>query len=211
VPFGATVLLVDGYQDPFFDAPPLEGYISALTGVGVSFDIWDVAEQGNPSLQVMKPYRAVIWRLPEFTAGWTVADLNSISNYLASGGGLFVASMEVTSRVSETGGANALRDVLKVQSYLTDETGSTGAGQIIGMPNDPVGNGIDTVMDYTVRELWAGFLGPDLSDTITPVPGAVSVLQNDAGDTVGLRWPANTEEALGRLVLFTFPFDAYLE
>jgi hypothetical protein len=141
-------------------------------------------------------------------ANETAAELFAISNYVHTGGALFLASMEILSRLEELSATNFTHDVLQVQSYVTDPD-STGCAEIIGSANETVGSGLDVTMDYSVYDnLWSSQLGPDLSDTMTPSTNATAVLRNDFGDIVGLRWPAVGHQALGRLVFFTFPLDA---
>lgn len=204
----ATVLLVDSYLDPFFDIPPLSGYTAALDELGISYEVWSAEEQGEPSFDALSRYRAVIWRVPELFGAWSPTERTAISNYLHTGGGLLVGSMEMLSRLDENGGGAFIRDVLRVQSYVIDPD-STGAAYMTGIPFETVGNGIDTELDYTVyEEIWGGLLGPDISDTLTPAEDASSILVNEAGDTVGIRWPGLGKDAPGRLVLLSFPFDA---
>jgi hypothetical protein len=100
-----------------------------------------------------------------------------------------MASMEVLSRLEETGGAAFSRDILQVQSFVADP----GVVQITGSAYEPVGSGIDLLLDYVVyEELWsdyAGLLEPDLSDTLTPTTNATPILRTDSGEIAGLRWP----------------------
>lgn len=207
-PVVAPLLVIDEYTDQFFGAPPLSGYTNALNQVGIQYDVWIVANRGEPTFNTLHPYRAVIWRVPELTGVWSVPEQNAISNYLHTGGSLLVASMEVLSRLEEAGATNFTHQILQVQSYITDPD-STGAQEIIGSQNETVGNGIDIAMDYTEYEdLWGGAVGPDISDTMTPAANASPVLRNDFGDIVGIRWPAVGNTAPGRLVFFTFPLDA---
>ena len=207
-PTVAPLLMIDEYTDAFFGAPPLSGYTNALNQVGIDYDVWIVANRGEPTFNTLHPYRVVIWRVPELAGAWSAGEQSAISNYLHTGGSLLVSSMEILSRLEEAGATNFIHQVLQVQSYITDPD-SSGAAQIIGSQNETVGNGIDAIMDYSVYEdLWGGLLGPDISDTITPAGNASPVLRNDAGDIVGLRWPAVGNTAPGRLVLFTFPLDA---
>jgi hypothetical protein len=204
----APLLMIDEYIDDFFGAPPLSGYTNALNQVGIDYDVWIVADRGEPTFNTLHPYRAVIWRVPELTGAWSANEQSAISNYLYTGGSLFVSSMEILSRLEEVGATNFTHQVLQVQSYVVDPD-STGAAEIIGSQNETVGSGIDVTMDYQVYEdLWSGLLGPDISDTITPNANASPVLRNDFGDIVGLRWPAVGNTAPGRLVFFTFPLDA---
>lgn len=208
VPPPPVVLLVDSYQDPLFAVPPLSGYTDALNAVGLGYDVWDAGVKGSPSLSVLQSYRAVIWRVPELVGAWTESERAAISNYVHSGGGLLVASMEVLSRLEENGGGTFARDVLQVGSYVVDPQ-STGAGQIIGVPQEPISSDLNILMDYTPYDnAWGGLLGPDLSDTITPTTNAAAILRNGVGDIVGLRWPKSGLSAPGRLVFLSFPLDA---
>jgi subtilisin family serine protease len=209
----AAILLVDEYQDPYgLGIPPLSGYTDPLDALGVSYDVWRTSSRGSPK-NVLKSYRAVFWRVSDFAAPWTAAEKTAISTYLNSGGSLFVASMEVLTEVNDSA---FVQNVLQVQSFVDDEHGSTGAPEIIGAPNEPVGKNLDIIMDYSVySDLWSIYVEyglfpdpPDLSDTITPSANASPVLRNDSGDIVGLRWPGVGQQAPGRLVLCTFPLDA---
>lgn len=210
VPATPPLLLVDAYQDPFFDVPDLAGYTTSLNAVGVPYDVWDAGTLGSPSEAVLSRYRAVIWRVSEFFGGLNASERSSVSNFVHNGGGLLIASMEVLSRLEADGGANFIKDVLKVESYITDEApNATFAAQIIGSANEPIGSDLDIIMDYTVYEnVWGGFVGPDLSDTFTPASGASAILHNDAEETVGLRWPAIGQQGSGRVVFLSFPLDA---
>ncbi|MEJ5238635.1 MAG: S8 family serine peptidase [Limisphaera sp.] len=202
IPPTPPVLLVDGYDDPFFGAPPLEGYTEALAQAGAEYEVWHVTEQGDPPLAALQAHRAVIWRVGEFT-GWSPAQGLLISNYLAAGGALFVASMDLLTRNVETFGPAFNRDVLQVDAFEEDVT----VPSIVGL-GDPVGEDLEVDLDYSVyEELWFGFIG-DISDTFSPTPEAVPVLGDGFGGVVGLRWPRNPAPGQGRLVFCSFPLDA---
>lgn len=209
MPRTAPVLIVDDWQADILGwPPPLTGYTAVLDALGVDYDITIKSEIGPADLA---PYRLVIWRISELLGGWTPAERMAISNYLHNGGALFVASMELLSRLEESGAGAFIRSVLHVQDYRVDggSPPSTGASAVRGTPGGTVGAGIDTELDYSIYEdLWWGVIGPDLSDTITPAQDASPVFVNQDGDVVGLRWPAVGQTAPGRLVFLTFPLDA---
>jgi hypothetical protein len=209
----APVLLVDSYtDDPLtLGAPPITGYTDALRQTGAVWDFWDASTNGPPSAGLLSNYRAVIWRVPELAGVWSLDERTAISNYLAGGGSLLVASMEVLSRLEESGGTGFIHDVLQVQSYTVDPQ-STGAAEIEGVLLDPITAGLNISMDYTpYDDLWMGLIDGDLSDTIVPGPNAVAVFRNSAGDVVGLRSPGPGQTAPGRLVFLSFPLDAVPE
>ena len=215
-PTVAKVLLVDDYTDPFFAVPPLSGYTTPLTQLGISYDVWNTSTHvpSSPTLANLLPYRCVIWRLPEFVGAWTLTQQNALSDYVRGGGSLFVASMEVLSRLEEGGFDSAKLGLLKVQSYVVDNNPND-VPDVIGVANNPIGNGINTDLDYSPYHDPdpSGFknlagVPDDVSDTITPATDAEAVFYDSAGEVTGLKFPRTGKEAAGRLVFLSFPLDA---
>ena len=211
-PTVAKVLLVDDYTDLLFAVPPLSGYTATLAQLGVSYQVWDTSVNGSPGLTNLLPYRCVIWRLPEFLLGesWTLPQQNALSDYVEGGGSLFVASMEVLSRLDETGFNATKLALLHAQNYIPDNDPGD-VPDVIGAANDPIGNGIDVGLDYTVYEdPFKVFLDlpPDVSDSFTPDATAAPVFYNSYGETIGMKWPRTGVDALGRVVFLSFPLDA---
>ncbi len=213
-PTVAKVLLVDDYTDLFFDVPPLSGYTATLTQLGVSYQVWDTSVNGSPGLTNLLPYRCVMWRLPEFLDTWTLPEQNALRDYVAGGGSLFVASMDVLSRLEEGGFNSAKLAMLHTQSYIVDnEPGDV--PDVIGAANDPIGNGIDAALDYTpYNDLdplgFKNLVGipDDISDSFTPEANAAPIFFNSYGETIGMKWPRTGVDALGRVVFLSFPLDA---
>src|SRR4029077_3994789 len=81
-PIVAPLLMIDEYTDQVFGVPPLSGYTNALNQGGIKYDVWIVANRGEPTLNTLRSYRAVIWRVPELTGVWSAAEQSAISNYL---------------------------------------------------------------------------------------------------------------------------------
>lgn len=204
----APLLLIDSSIGTFFPDPPLSGYTAPLDAVGVPYDVWEVALRGNPDLDTLSAYRAVLWRVPDFDNAWGVQEQQAIRSYLNNGGALLVASMEILSRLEEAGATGFIQEVLHIDAFVPDPQ-SRGAEEILGTPLDNLSAGLDLTMDYSVyEELWGGFIGPDISDTFTPGTNCTSILHNAYGDTVGMRWPGIGQTAPGRLVFCSFPLDA---
>jgi hypothetical protein len=205
-----TVLLVDAYYNDLFEAPPLSGYTAVLERLGVSYATWDASVDGTPPAEVLRPYRCVIWRVPEFSLGvtWSAADTQAVTNYLAGGGSLLMSSMEFLSRLEEPSSyfPSFARDVLQVQSFEPD----TGVSRISGAGSEPIGSGIDLTLDYTpyedfIKELVG--IPADASDTILPTTNAAPILL-DGGSVVGVRSPKTGQDQPGRVVFLSFPLDA---
>ncbi len=212
-PTVAKILLVDNYTDLLFPVPPLSGYTTPLTQLGISYDVWNTSTHvpSLPTLANLRPYQCVIWRLPEFVDTWTLTEQNALSDYVRDGGSLFVASMEVLSRLEE-GGFNATKQgLLHAQSFIVDNDPND-VPDVIGVANNPIGNGINTALDYTPYEDPSGLkdlfgLAADVSDTLTPASDAEPIFYDGAGQVTGLKFPRTGADAAGRLVFLSFPLD----
>jgi hypothetical protein len=207
VPFAPPILVVDGYFADLIDpAPAIENYTDILDTLGVGYDVWDVESQGSPTATDLRAYRVVIWRVAEFSTafptGLTTAQQSALREYLNSGGALFIASMELISRLGLT--SPFVKDVL----HVTDFTEDVSETAVEGVPNDAIGAGIATDLDYT-DYLYFGILELNYSDTITPGTGAEGILTDpETGEFTGLRYPRLGVDSPGRNIFLSFPFDA---
>ena len=180
------VLLVDSCVDQnaslnFFNVPPISDYTLVLNQAGVVYDFWNATTGSKPTLGVLRNYRAVIWRLSDFGNGngwsdWGPADLQMLTNYLAGGGSLLVASMEVLSRLEEANASWFNTNVLQVRAFGVD----AGVPSIGGVASDPISSGFSASLDYSffITE-FSDLLGqdPDISDTITLTSAAAPILR----------------------------------
>jgi subtilisin family serine protease len=207
-----TVLLVDAYTDMLFSVPPLTGYTDPLDRLGVSYEIFDATAGDSPTLADLRPYRCVIWRLSEFQfpelGGTTIYDaqVQALTNYLAGGGSLLIASMEFLSRLPGDGFPNFARDWLQVGGFVED----TGVSSLTGASGDPMGSGINSLLDYAAYEdSFKEDMGipVDVSDTIAPTTNAAPVFY-DGFSVCGVRSPKPGVDLPGRVVFLSFPLDA---
>src|SRR5262249_7513737 len=129
-----AILLVDEFfDDLLFDPPPpLENYTHPLDQLGLAYDVWKIQTEPNAITAAdLQPYRAVIWRFPEANLSrptFTASERAALTQYLNTGGGLFVASMEATSRLHESGADSFLTNVLHVAAYAEDTTAPGASG-----------------------------------------------------------------------------------
>lgn len=221
----STVLLVDGYTDDPPDAEttpiPLSVYTQPLQETGVSFDVWDKATLGSPTLAALSPYRVVIWRINDslWTSGDTLNpnEQTTIANYLNNGGGFFMSSMEVLSRIGET---PFRTNVLQVQEFIpnadpfgepcTDCDEDFRVPAIIGEDNDPISSGVVASLDYSaypILDLGILTLGPDFSDTFTPSTNSTTIFYEPNDKTCAIRYPRTGLDSPGRVVFMSFPVD----
>lgn len=205
VPFAPAILMVDGYFGDLFFQPPVENYTDALDELGLDYDVWDVETLGPPTVADLRTYRVVLWRIAEFSTtaptGLTLVEQAAIRDYLNSGGSLFIASMELISRL----GLNSpfVREVLHVSDFVEDAAVTS----LNGVPNHPISDGMTLELDYTEYN-YLGFFELNASDTITPGTGAEGILTDaDTDEYVGLRYPRVGVDSPGRIVFLSFPFD----
>ncbi len=206
-PRTAVILLVDSYTDGLFPVPPLSGYTDALDQLGISYEVWNVPTNGSPSLNTLRPFGAVIWRVSEFTDSWTAGERTTLSNYLNQGGALLVATMEGLSRLDETGGASFRSNVLHVLNYTAD----VGAPEVYGVDSDPISSGMQLILDYSPYDdafKEAVGIPSDISDTLVIAPDASPIFFEPLGAPVGLRYPRVGQDSAGRVVFLGYPIDA---
>ncbi len=205
-PTAPAVLVVDGFfGDLFFDPPPpIENYTSVLDQIGVDYDVWNVEADDSPTLADLRPYQTVVWRLAEIGLSrptFTQAEQTALVEYLAGGGSLFVASMEVLTRLGEVGAAAFRQNVLQVSAFEEDVT----VPSVSGIGGDPITGGMDFALDYSEYTFFEEQY--DFSDVFTPSTNAAPIFQDSFGDFAGLRYPRSGFDSPGRVVFLSFPFD----
>jgi len=144
------VLLVDDDQD----SPDVRTYYtSALDELGVTYDVWDVTTQGDPSASNLMGYKMVIWftgypRSDTFTS----ANEMAVAAYLDTEGRFFLSSEDyLYDRGLTWFGQNRLR----INSYTNDvnRTDPEGTGH-------PPGGGLGTY-NLIPPDGWPGDLYTD--------------------------------------------------
>ena len=131
----ACVLLVDDDQD----GPDVRiYYTSALDELDVTYDVWDVVTQGDPSADDLLAYQKVIWftgypRSDTFTS----ANETAVSAYLDAGGRPFFLSSE--DYLHDRGLTSFGQVRLAISSYTNDvnRTDLEGTGQLPGGGTGP--------------------------------------------------------------------------
>lgn len=230
-PVPAAVLFVDAYAEPppggDAEIIPPTGYTMALDQTGISYDTWDVFTSSGvryPTLSDLEPFDAVVWRVNDdvLHAGAHFVpptEQNTLRQYLDSGGGLFLASMEILSWMGEV---DFRTNVLQVAEFTPNPDQLTPGcpdcdedhqvPYIIGEDLDPVSDGVFAELDYAAFPIFGvpGFLeiGPDLSDTFLPTAEAVTIFTELDGRPCGIRYPRTGQDGNGRVVFFSFPLDA---
>ena len=226
-PPSATVLLVDAYvhnlEDIFI---PLSTYTNALNETGVSYDVWSTESLGMPVFNNLRSYQIVMWRLNDsFNSGDSIptAQQNAIQQHLNGGGAFFMASMEILTRLIDSGGGSFVMNVLHVQRFLRNmEIGShcTDCDEdfqvptAVGVSADVVGDAMELTLNYTDYPTFEFFeiLGPDFADTFGPATNASPFLvEQISGKPCGVRFPRTGADSTGRVAFVSFPLDVIPE
>ncbi len=161
-PFSQTVLLVD--QDD--DSPDVEIYYTeTLDYLGVSYDEWDVDLQSNPSLNDLLPYPIVIWFSGDQYWGPNSDNETVLSQYLDSGGNLFLVSEDY---LYSSGLTSFISDYLHVADYEDDVVEM----DVVGADGDVIGNGLGPYYLESpsgFSTIWDDYIYPD-ADPGTSAP-----------------------------------------
>jgi hypothetical protein len=223
----ATVLLVDAYTytasaDRDDVEIPVTSYTVALDRTGVSYELWDVESEGSPTLEDLKPFRVVIWRINDsfYEAQNTLstAQQGVITEYLAGGGSFMISSMDLLSRI---GDVPFRTNILQVSTFTVhtdpfdecpDCDEDHGTTSVEGADLDSFTSGFLVDLDYSNYPVFefGGIIpdvGPDLSDVWGPTTNAVPIFYSDDGRVTGIRWPKTGTDSTGRVVFLGFPLD----
>jgi len=182
-----SILLVDGDGGASH-----ETYLeAALNDTGYSAMVWDVDENGTPTLTRMNSYWAVLWT----TANGDAQDIggaeeNNMAAYLDQGGNLMLSSMEfLSSRVNTLA---FISDYLHIDSWAADIGGFIVAGQTD-----------DHISDGMSLNLLGGPFAPNPSDVFVTTHQSVVPFFTTPAGVEGIR----VEEDGHRLVFMSFPFE----
>ncbi|MGZ5544354.1 MAG: choice-of-anchor J domain-containing protein, partial [Limisphaerales bacterium] len=218
----STVLLVDAYvhQTDLDDTPPIPvtSYTDALDGTGVSYDVWTIATDGEPTVQDLDRYRVVIWRIDD--SFWSAdnsisaSEQTTIQTYLKHDGAFMMSSAEILSRVGDVPfrtnvfGLGEFKTHDPFDTSCTDCDEDHGVPSLEGLTTDSIGAGVSVTLDYSAYpSLEEAGLLQDESDTFVASTNAIPVfVDQDSGLTTGVRLPRSSKTP-GRVVFMSFPFD----
>ena len=214
-PSPKTALLVYNTEH-FFESlsdtpyPGIENWTTPLDTLGLDYEVWNVdANNGAaPTLAELSQYRLVLWRPEEFVAP-APGFLTALTKYVNAGGSFFSASFDLLSRLTEASNFAFQSNVLHVASFVADQ-GATGVKAVSG---DPVGGHLDAVLDYsnfpsgTFIDL-LGIVWETGPDHLQVLPDAAASLTQEGGRIVGLRYPRTGADSAGRVVFWSFSFEA---
>jgi len=231
-----VVLLVDAYDDAgeSEDGSTVIAagtYTNALAAAGFSFAYWKVIERGPPQLSDLQLFHVVIWRTTDDIINYTGTNNTltpqqqaMIESYLNGGGSFFMASMGI---LSQLGDVPFRQTVLQVGGFIqnpdppascSDCDEDFGVPAFQGAPGNPITGGMNITLDYSSYPYFPDLfgdgenLGPDFSDTFTPVATATPIaFETVSGKPCGASYPPTGVDSPGRVVFLSFPLDTVPE
>ncbi|MHA1781228.1 MAG: Ig-like domain-containing protein [Candidatus Thorarchaeota archaeon] len=196
--YSPQILLVDDDNGGSFE----KYYIAALNALGFAegsgFDRWTVSSDGSPSSATLQSYEIVIWFTSnDYQTTLTSTDRTNLQNFLTNGGKLFISGQDIGYNANAGSWETWLQTYLH-GDYITDDTN---AGQVDGVSDDPIFDGVSYA-------LGGGDGGDDngYPDQISPAnTGDVQCLQYAVTGTPGA---AVSYSGSYRVVYFGFNFEA---
>jgi subtilisin family serine protease len=188
---GARILLVD---DDDGTVNVEHYYTSALQTLGASYDVWDHARHGTPSLSLLQKYSVVFWSCEWAFPALDSADRSVLSAYLSGGGRLFISGQDIgwdlasadgTEYAASSGTSKTFFEQYLKAKFLGDDALT---GNIIGSVNDTIGSGLSFARYQPQRA--AGEQYPDVLDPL-------------GGSVISMRYADGSQANKGAAVLYS--------
>jgi hypothetical protein len=170
-----SILYVDDDRGQTFETI----FQGSITAAGYFSVTHTVAGMGNPDLETLADFDAVVWSTGDLQTQTIGGDGQAaLMSYLDGGGNFFLTSQGYLNQV----GLSAMTtNYLRVSAFVQDAQASSA----VGLAGDPLGDGLNMPLDpsppYPI----------DLADTITPNTGGVAWLTAPSGN-VGVHYDSGT-------------------
>ncbi len=187
----ATLLIVDDDEGDPWEVY----YTSTAESLSVSYVLWDVDTRGEFPISSVFDFATptIVWFTGNSSTNTlTPSDQDSLSQFLDSGGNLFLTGQNIGEEIS---GSQFYSDYLHA-SFVTSVT----QDHILdGVPGDPVGGGLSIV---TTGSGGAG--NQNSQDVISPIGGTDPVFRYSADSVAALKYDSGSY----KVVYFGFGFEA---
>ncbi len=177
-------------------------YQEALAANGRAYDVLRVGMlEDGPDARRLKEADYVIWFTGEMDAHTlTATDLDSLVEYLDSGGRLFLTGQDVGSDITNNGRLTSpfMRDYLRA-NYITDNADDF---DLVGVPNEDISEGVNVSI-----EGGSGARNQYFPDEIAPRSSGATVFLYNQTSEAGVKYGG----AVFRTVYFGFGFEGISE
>jgi CubicO group peptidase (beta-lactamase class C family) len=191
----ADVLLV---RDEVSFYQTQDWYMKPLDSLNYVYQYYNLAMMGDPVPGFINNFPAVIW-FTGYDADSTISENNQLllEGYLDNGGRLFMSGQNIS---DELAGTAFLENYLHIE-HLED---SIGSNIILGIANDPIGNG-----EAYLLNSGDAFLNQYSESVVGPLTGANMVFKYITSGTKGAA--IRYENSIYKTVFFAFGFEAIRE
>ncbi len=210
------VLLVDDDAGESYDT----FFTSALSSLGISYDLWSHASSGSPPESVLNLHRAVVWTTGSDYGSvgdpstLTATDQARLQVYLENGGRLFLSSQEF---LYDNNPNDFIINYLHVAGHSDDQ----GISSVAGVSGDTISDGMSIPLSYPFSN-YSDYIAADpdaagifystglasaSSRDDKPTPSEYEPGSSNQEDYCALRYPASGIAGY-QVVFFTFPFEA---
>lgn len=151
-------------------------YINAFRSLGLVFEYWNRAVQGQITATQLSNYKTVVWGCEWAFPSLDANDRSAIGQFLDNGGQLFLSGQDIgwdlcasdgVEYLTSGGASKTWFEKYINASYLADNAGTT---SLIGVSSDPIGNGLNISFTEPLRSSTNQY-----PDVISPLSGAVSI------------------------------------
>ena len=198
----AAILYVDDDQGATFE----RFFTAAFAANSLAYDTWNVSAAGVlPTGQDLQRYRIVVWNTGSdynsVNAGLSVAEQSAITQYLTTGGRIFISGQDVLyNGVS----VDFQTNYLKIASFTNDV--ATAAHTESGVAESLITNGMSLPVTAPAD------FGSLYVDSVAPAAGAVGLLQHGvttaAAPFSGISYRGDYANGGFGIVFSTLPFES---
>jgi len=176
-----------------------EYYTDALDARGFEYDVWDTLEHGELELEFISYYKLAIWFTGKDSSTTLLeSDQTMLTNYLLSGGALFITGQDIGYDIARLGNNEFYSDYLHAE-YVKDDTNLY---DVNGVEGDPITGGIDVHINGE-----GGADNQRYQSETKAINGAVPIFHYDpAGDSGGVPTFGNSDDGTAGL---RFSNDTY--
>jgi len=187
-------LLVDGDGD----APDTQSfYATALTANGISFGVWDLAQDPELSASYLALHKNVVWYTGNAYPAPITPYESELKALLDGGGRLLMSGQDILDQAAGT--TAFVSDYLHIDWNGTEVQNDKATAAVHGVGGNPVSNGIGTVpLDHSA-------LGAAFEDEVTPIAPATAAFTDDSGQPDAL----SVADGPYKVVFLAFPLEAY--
>jgi len=172
-------------------------YTTALTASGISFGVWDLAQNPELSASYLALHKNVVWYTGNAYPAPITPYESDLKALLDGGGRLLMSGQDILDQAAGT--TAFVSDYLHIDWNGTEVQNDKATAAVHGVGGNPVADGIGAVtLDHSV-------LSAAFEDQVTPIAPATAAFTDDSGQPDAL----SVADGPYKVVFLAFPLEAY--